>query len=59
MRSTGVRPKRFYLAPGERTPDEPMYRVEAIYEHDGWRNDTRVTVPEASALALARRPGCA
>jgi hypothetical protein len=35
-----VRPKRFYLAPGDST-----YRVEAIYEHDGWRNDKRVTVP--------------
>jgi hypothetical protein len=37
---TRVRPKRFYLAPGETT-----YRVEAIYEHDGWRNDRRVQVP--------------
>ena len=35
-----VRPKRFYLAPGETS-----YRVEAIYEHDGWRNDRRVQVP--------------
>ena len=35
-----VRPKRFYLAPGDST-----YRVEAIYEHDGWRSDKRVTVP--------------
>ena len=35
-----VRPKRFYLAPGESS-----YRVEAIYEHDGWRNDRRITVP--------------
>jgi hypothetical protein len=35
-----VRPKRFYLAPGE-----TGYRVEAIYEHDGWRNDRRVQVP--------------
>lgn len=35
-----VRPKRFYLAPGE-----TAYRVEAIYEHEGWRSDTRVTVP--------------
>jgi len=35
-----VRPKRFYLAPGETS-----YRVEAIYEHDAWRNDHDVTVP--------------
>jgi hypothetical protein len=35
-----MRPKRFHLAPGETS-----YRVEAVYEHDGWRNDTRVAVP--------------
>src|SRR5690349_9512467 len=35
-----VRPKRFYLAPGETS-----YRVEAIHEHDAWRNDHRVDVP--------------
>ncbi len=35
-----VRPKRFYFQPGERA-----YRVEAVYEHDAWRNDTRLTVP--------------
>ena len=35
-----MRPKRFYLAPGETS-----YRVEAIYEHDGWREDRRITVP--------------
>ena len=35
-----VRPKRFYFQPGERA-----YRVELVYEHDAWRNDTRVTVP--------------
>ena len=35
-----VRPKRFYLAPGE-----SGYRVEAIHEHDAWRNDRKVTVP--------------
>ena len=35
-----VRPKRFYLAPGETS-----YRVEAIYEHDAWRNDRRVETP--------------
>jgi len=35
-----VHPKRFYFQPGEHG-----YRVEAIYEHDGWRNDRKVTVP--------------
>ena len=35
-----VRPKRFYFQPGERG-----YRVEAVYEHDAWRNDRRLTVP--------------
>ena len=35
-----VRPKRFYFQPGEKA-----YRVEAIYEHDGWRNDRKVAVP--------------
>jgi hypothetical protein len=35
-----VRPKRFYFQPGEK-----FYRVEAVYEHDGWRNDRKVTVP--------------
>ncbi|MFI5257673.1 MAG: hypothetical protein ACHQRK_10460 [Gemmatimonadales bacterium] len=35
-----MRPKRFYLAPGAST-----YRVEAVYEHDGWRDDRRVPVP--------------
>ena len=35
-----VRPKRFYFQPGERG-----CRAEAVYEHDAWRNDTRVTVP--------------
>ena len=35
-----VRPKRFYFQPGENA-----YRVEAIYEHDGWRNDRKLTVP--------------
>jgi hypothetical protein len=39
-RDSRVRPKRFYLAPGETS-----YRVEAIYEHDGWRNDLRVETP--------------
>jgi hypothetical protein len=35
-----MRPKRFYLAPGETS-----YRVEAVYEHDAWRNDRHVVVP--------------
>jgi hypothetical protein len=35
-----VRPKRFYLAPGD-----AGYRVEAIHEHDAWRNDKRVQTP--------------
>ena len=35
-----VRPKRFYLQPGAEG-----YRVEAIYEHDAWRNDHQVPVP--------------
>ncbi len=37
---TKVRPKRYYYQAGERA-----FRVEAIYEHDAWRNDTRVVVP--------------
>ena len=36
-----VRPKRFYFQPGERA-----YRAELIYEHDAWRNDTRVVMPK-------------
>ena len=39
-RDARVRPKKFYLQPGERG-----YKVEAIYEHDGWRNDKRVELP--------------
>jgi hypothetical protein len=35
-----VRPKRFYFQPGEK-----FYRVEVVYEHDGWRNDRKITVP--------------
>ena len=35
-----VRPKKFYLQPGA-----TAYRVEAIYEHDGWRDDRRIVVP--------------
>jgi hypothetical protein len=37
---TRVRPKRYYFQQGEKG-----FRVEAIYEHDGWRNDTTVRVP--------------
>jgi hypothetical protein len=37
---TRMRAKRFYLAPGETS-----YRVEAVYEHDAWRDDHRVEVP--------------
>ena len=39
-RDTRVRPKKFYFQPGDHS-----YKVEAIYEHDGWRNDSRVEVP--------------
>jgi len=39
-RDTRVRPKRYYFQAGERA-----FRTEAIYEHDAWRNDTRVVVP--------------
>lgn len=35
-----VRPKRYYLQNGENA-----FRVEAIYEHDAWREDKKVTVP--------------
>lgn len=35
-----VRPKRYYFQNGEKA-----YRVEAIYEHDAWREENRVTVP--------------
>lgn len=35
-----VRPKRYYYQAGERA-----FRTEAIYEHDAWRNDTRIVVP--------------
>lgn len=37
---TRVRPKRYYFQAGPRA-----FRTEVIYEHDAWRNDTRVTVP--------------
>ena len=48
-----VRPKRYYFQAGERA-----FRVEAIYEHDAWRNDHRIEVPgwrlgRASSLEAA------
>ena len=39
-RDTRVRPKRFFFQAGEHG-----YKVEAIHEHDGWRNDMRVELP--------------
>jgi len=35
-----VRPKRYYFQSGEKA-----FRVEAVYEHDAWREDRKVTVP--------------
>jgi hypothetical protein len=35
-----VRPKRYYFQAGEKG-----YRVEAIYEHDAWREDSAISVP--------------
>jgi hypothetical protein len=35
-----VRPKRYYFQNGEKA-----FRVEAIYEHDAWREDKKLTVP--------------
>ena len=35
-----VRPKRYYFQAGERA-----FRVEAVYEHDAWRNDHRLEIP--------------
>jgi len=35
-----VRPKRYYFQAGER-----VFRAEAVYEHDAWRNDRRIEVP--------------
>ncbi|MEO8333922.1 MAG: hypothetical protein ABI664_03055 [bacterium] len=51
-----VRPKKFYFQPGETS-----YKVEAIYEHDGWRNDRRVQMPrwrlgKAASMAAAVQP---
>jgi hypothetical protein len=51
-----VRPKRYYFQAGERA-----FRVEAIYEHDGWRDDRRVEVPgwrlgRAASFEAAMQP---
>jgi len=51
-----VRPKRYYFQAGEHA-----FRVEAVYEHDGWREDRRVEVPgwrlgHASSLEAAIQP---
>ena len=51
-----VRPKRYFLQPGERG-----FRVEAIYEHDAWREDKRVEVPrwrlgKATSFEAAMQP---
>lgn len=35
-----VRPKRYYFQVGEKA-----FRVEAVYEHDAWRDDRRISVP--------------
>ncbi len=53
---TRVRPKRYLFQAGERG-----FRTEAIYEHDAWRNDTRVAVPRwqmgrAASLEEAMAP---
>lgn len=37
---TRVRPKRYYFQGGPQG-----FRAEAVYEHDGWRNDNRIVVP--------------
>jgi hypothetical protein len=55
-RDTRVRPKRYYFQAGERA-----FRVEAVYEHDAWRNDPRVEVPawrlgHAASFEEAMRP---
>ncbi len=46
-----VRTKRFYFQPG---PDG--YRVEAIFEEDGWRNETKLVVP-TWRVGRATNPG--
>jgi hypothetical protein len=53
---TRVRPKRYYFQAGEKA-----FRVEAIYEHDAWRNDSRIEVPawrlgHASSFEAAMQP---
>src|SRR2546426_12061835 len=35
-----VRAKRFFLQPGE-----PAYRLEAVFEAEGWKDQTRLRVP--------------
>jgi hypothetical protein len=51
-----VRPKRYYMQAGEK-----MFRVEAVYEHDAWREDKRVVVPrwrlgKATSVDAAMQP---
>jgi hypothetical protein len=53
---TRVRPKRYYFQAGDRA-----FRVEAIYEHDAWREDKRVDVPRwrlgrATSFEAAMQP---
>lgn len=51
-----VRPKRYYFQAGEKA-----FRVEAVYEHDAWREDRRVAVPRwrlghATSVDAAMQP---
>ncbi|MBZ5513452.1 MAG: hypothetical protein LAN62_01150 [Acidobacteriia bacterium] len=51
-----VRAKRFYFQPGEKT-----YRVELVFEKEGWLNERRLESPvwrvgKASTIAEAARP---
>ena len=53
---TMVRPKRMYYQSGPKG-----FRVEAIHEHNGWHNDTRIAVPRwqlgrASSFEAAMAP---
>ena len=55
-RDDRVRPKKFYFQPGAAS-----YKVEAIYEHDGWRTDRSVRIPSwhmgrAGSMEEAVRP---
>ena len=55
-RDDRVRPKKFYFQPGAAS-----YKVEAIYEHDGWRTDRSVRTPSwhmgrAGSMEEAVRP---